>query len=280
MAKKIIIALLTVAMIATYAIAIERVSFKGTDKDKNGSALELRGRLIKPDGNGPFPAVVLLHECVGISLDVEGAFAEKLSSWGYVTFQIDSFIPRAIGDSCADFGIIPPNTRVLDVYDAKSYLSRLPYVDRNRIAIVGWGHGGATALCAVSRANFDANASTYKSSPANRIIDEKTFSSYSPFQAAVAFYPLCTVGFGDSTAPLLILTGELDTFTPANLCMKNMPSGKSSKEIILKVYPKAAHGFVNPNVNDSFKGHKIAYQPEAAADADVQLKMFLAKHLK
>ena len=280
MAKKIIIALLAVTVMATYANAVERLYFKGADRDKDGNALELRGRLIKPDGNGPFPAVVLLHDCMGISLDVEGAAVEKLSRWGYVTLQVDSFIPRNTGESCADFGIIPPNTRVLDAYDAKSYLSRLPYVDQNRIALIGWGHGGAAALCTFSRANCNAYASTYKGSQANKIIDEKAFSSYSPFQAAVTFYPRCTAGFGDSNAPLLILTGELDTFSPANLCTKSMPSGKPSKEMILKVYPKAAHGFANPNVNSSFLGHKIAYQPEAAADADVQLKKFFAKYLK
>jgi len=35
MARKIIIALLTVAMIATFANAVERLYFKGTDKDGN-----------------------------------------------------------------------------------------------------------------------------------------------------------------------------------------------------------------------------------------------------
>ena len=281
MTRKIFISILLVIAIATYANAVERIYFKGTDKDKDGNVLELRGKLIKPDGNGPFPAVVLLHDCPGIRSDVEGAAAEKISSWGYVTLQVDSFSPRGIGESCADFGIIPPNTRVLDAYDAKYYLSKLPYVDRNRIAILGLGHGGETALCAVSRANMNANASMYKNSRANRIIDEKTFSSYPPFQAAVAFYPRCAGGLADSNSPLLMLTGESDTFSPPNLCTKNMPSGSPSKEIILKVYPKAAHAFANPSVlNESFIGHKIAYQAEAAADADIQIKNFFSKHLK
>ena len=51
-------------------------------------------RLYLPDeGDGPFPAVVLLHGCSGVA-PRSRMWAEKLNSWGYATLIVDSFGPR------------------------------------------------------------------------------------------------------------------------------------------------------------------------------------------
>jgi dienelactone hydrolase len=81
-------------------------------------------------------------------------------------------------------------------------------------------------------------------------------------------------------APLLILIGEEDDWTPAHMC-KNMELGpESTDEITLKVYPKAYHGFDFEGIDIEVKGHKIKYDPAAAKDAISQVKRFLVKHLQ
>lgn len=70
----------------TSAIAFETVTFKGT------SELVLKGRLTKPKGDGPFPAIVLLHGCRGITAYLE-PWVERLVKWGYVALQVDSLEP-------------------------------------------------------------------------------------------------------------------------------------------------------------------------------------------
>ena len=50
-------------------------------------------------GGGPFPAVVVLHGCIGISGHFTG-IADRLSSWGYVTLAVDSLGPRGISSRC------------------------------------------------------------------------------------------------------------------------------------------------------------------------------------
>jgi hypothetical protein len=47
------------------------------------STLQLRGSLYRPDGPGPFPAVVALHGCGGIRPRLH-QWAATLHQWGYV----------------------------------------------------------------------------------------------------------------------------------------------------------------------------------------------------
>src|ERR1700682_6081422 len=53
----------------------------------------LEGRLVKPGGAGPFPALVLLHGCHGVSPQVY-AWGRWLADRGYVAFVVDSYCPR------------------------------------------------------------------------------------------------------------------------------------------------------------------------------------------
>ena len=59
-----------------------------------------------------------------------------------VKAKVDSKFKRK--DDCKFPSSIILRARAHDAYDAKSFLSKLPYVDRNRIAVLGWSHGGWT----------------------------------------------------------------------------------------------------------------------------------------
>jgi dienelactone hydrolase len=50
----------------------------------------IEGYLSKPDGSGPFPAVVYVHGCSGLSTDTRKRMAERLTAWGYISFVVDS----------------------------------------------------------------------------------------------------------------------------------------------------------------------------------------------
>lgn len=258
MVKKTIIAFALFVWVLTPAGADEKVTFKGTTQTQNGDFLTLAGQLTKPKGDGPFPAAVLLHGCSGLNKFYR-IWAERLANWGYVALRVDSFGPRG-ASSCHDFDQLQNllSERVHDAYAAKSFLSGLPYVDQNRIAVMGWSHGGWTVLAALNASKTEV----------------------SPFQAAVAFYPFCGEPFKKLNAPLLILTGELDDWCPARLCSSRMPVKKTAHEIILKIYPGAYHCFDWEGVDLEYMGHRLLYRPSASVDAQVRVKEFLAKHLK
>ena len=56
----------------------------------------IQGLLAKPDGAGPFPAVVGLHGCAGMHETTKRKLADDLVTWGYVALLVDSFATRGI----------------------------------------------------------------------------------------------------------------------------------------------------------------------------------------
>jgi dienelactone hydrolase len=277
---KIVLVLFIWLSSLTPSNAAEDISFKGTSKSSSGDTLTLTGKLLKPQGNGPFPAIILMHGCRGM-IPAYHSWAEKISSWGYVTLVLDSFTPRGEKNVCERVHAVPFDVRATDAFDAKAYLAGLSFVNRSKVALIGWSHGGCAALSSVSQANLskmfdELGGATRGGSP--------QLSNYlkesGPFQAVIAFYPWCVAGLDDSESPLLILSGEKDTWTPPILCQLKVPLGKTKHEATLKIYPGATHGFDLDEPDVVRSGHKISYDPKATADATKRVKSFLGKYLK
>ncbi len=242
-----------VALIACASPAV----FTSLDTDRKGEFQILNGRLIKPSGDGPFPAVVLLHGCAGI-LDRDSEWMNRLQRWGYVSLLVDSFKPRGEGNICSPGKgrTIQPSRRAMDAFGAKLYLESLPYVDPNRIAVMGWSHGGMATLEAV----------------------QIHVPSSSPFQAAVAFYPLCTRMY-ILNSPLLVMIGEKDDWTPAHKCKFHIKPQNGWPRIVLKIYPGAYHAFDSPYDLSYYLGHRVGRNQSAAVDSYVRVRTFLDKYL-
>ena len=154
-----------------------------------GQGDPIQGYLSRPKGAGPFPAVVLLHTCLGLPAE-RASIGERIAAWGYVALFVDDFATRGLKETCAvDF-----KPALADADGALAYLASLPYVDRTRIAAVGFSQGGDTALKIASR-------------------------GAAGFKAAAAFYPPCANLDGAAlTIPTLILVGAKDEVTPARDC--------------------------------------------------------------
>src|SRR5690242_4911633 len=93
--------------------------------------------VMKPEGAGPFPAIVMLHDCSGLGPRSSGAprrWARELVGQGYVVAIPDSFSTRGhAGGVCTSSSPtrndVAPTRRVPDVYEALDHLRALPYVD-------------------------------------------------------------------------------------------------------------------------------------------------------
>lgn len=137
------------------ATAQEIVHFRSADDNGPGQlATELEGRLFRPNGEGPFPALVGLHGCNGMmrpytrSLTaLYRAWGEELSRRGYVVLFVDSLGPRGHGEMCSIGGFDPILLlkRPHDAYGALLYLQQQTFVRGDRIGLVGWSQGGAVA---------------------------------------------------------------------------------------------------------------------------------------
>lgn len=84
--------------------------------------------LYTPSGEGPFPAVIVLHTKAGIRSHVLD-FASALSRKGYVTLTVDYYRNRS--------------ENIVDAYD---HLKNLTMVDPNRIGMVGFSLGSYKAF--------------------------------------------------------------------------------------------------------------------------------------
>jgi dienelactone hydrolase len=224
-----------------------------------GQGDPVRGYLTKPKGAGPFPAVVLLHTCLGLPAN-RRSMADTFAGWGYAALFVDDFSTRGLKETCAvDF-----NEALPDALGALAFLSKLPFVDPARIAAIGYSQGADTALkLALSRPAAPPSVGDPS------------------FKAAAAFYPPCENEAGaELRIPTLILVGANDEVTPAADCDR-LTKRQTGAPVRLVVYPGASHGFDNPEFGDGARilGMWLAYDRPAAERSRAELREFLAARL-
>jgi len=220
------------------------------------------GYLSRPRGDGPFPAIVYLHGCGGLSERTRRYFADLLTGWGYVVLAVDSFATRGIPQACDR----PMPDRQADAWGAMLHLSTLPFVDKARIGVVGSSQGGIVTM----RLASTRDVKLYD------VPDDLTF------KVAVAFYPICSAATRWLAVPTLILIGDKDDWTPARNCEQWL-SQRPDKgaPVRLQVYPGAYHAFDFPGLKYGLSrfGHWLQYDADAAARSTTEMHDFLAAHL-
>jgi carboxymethylenebutenolidase len=112
------------------------------------SAPAVAAYVARPEGDGPFPVVIMIHEFYGLNESIIGK-AEGLAEAGYVVVAPDTFrgsttawIPRAI------FQVITTSSEqvVQDLDSVYAWIADQPDFDPNRIAVLGFCYGGRASL--------------------------------------------------------------------------------------------------------------------------------------
>jgi dienelactone hydrolase len=240
--------------------------------------------IYKPDGQGPFPAVVLHHQCGGL----RGAGRAGGGQWqntsmlewakiavqhGYVALVVDSLGPRGVESVCmGPRGNVNFARGVRDAFQAADHLRKLPYVDPQRVAHAGFSWGAMVGLMA-SREMW-ANA----------------LATGGRFRAIASMYPGCfqirppggapyDIIAGDVDTPLLVLMGDKDTETPASECLPTLESLKAKgAPVQWHVYPGTTHCWDCVSL-DGFRktdarGHAVQYTYDKAVTDDAGRRMF------
>lgn len=186
--------------------------------------------------SGRRPAVIALHGCSGL-YNNRGRFDDRYTSYaqrwnaaGWHVVAPDSFSSRGQGSICTQTAAertIKVAHRRDDVLRAATWLMERDDVDPQRIAVVGWSHGAMTAL---------------------EIVDRSVWRSQPP-AAIVAYYPGCG-GWKrrmlvHPSAPLLMLLGEADDWTPAAPCKELAERFQSDHPgvVTVHIYADGHHGF-------------------------------------
>ncbi len=109
-------------------------------------ALLLAGLVVvKPEGSGPFPVVVQMHGCGGVTA-MQRTYAEASCARGMAVVIVDSLTPRGIGDVAARLTVctgmhLRGAERAADLGLVLDWLADQPWADPHRIAAAGWSHG-------------------------------------------------------------------------------------------------------------------------------------------
>ena len=240
----------------------------------------LHALLYKPDGNGPFPAVIALHGCAGLTghdeqlLPAYRDWTAQLLKAGNAVLFPDSYGSRDAGAQChaKERRVFARRERVADVLTSRHWLLRQPWVSHEHIGLMGWDNGASALLWAVR-----PQLLSHGSEP--------------DFRSAVAFYPDCRPSSGlgwSARVPTLLLIGAKDDVSspPACRAMIDGARGRSALTRIV-VYPGAYHDFDRANLpvhavaggSDAAvpeRGH-LGSDPDAREDSQKLVAEWLAR---
>jgi carboxymethylenebutenolidase len=222
------------------------------------AAGEPAGFLAVPDGHGPWPGVLVLHEGFGLNDDIR-ACTRRLAETGYLAFAPDLMtrgsrlrcLVRAVRELSAQQG-----QTFEDIEATRRWLSARPECS-GRIGVIGFCLYGGFALLAAARSGYTVAAVNYAQVPANA---EEALASVCPVVAS----------YGGRDRTLRGAAGKLETA----LTHLGVPHDVHS-------YPEAGHSFLNQNQPPLLVriAAPAGFRAEEAADAWRRIEAFFAEHL-
>jgi dienelactone hydrolase len=224
------------ALVAACGLAAAQVAVQVSSLDApRGQAVQLPGVWFAAAVGVGAPAMVLLHGCggmygrAGVLSDRMREYSARLNAMGIHALVLDSLTPRGERELCTQKNgqrRVTQLHRRRDALGALAWLAQRPEVDAKRLGVLGWSNGGSTVLSASDATHPEVAAAGIK--PA----------------LAVAFYPGCESALRDgyrAVAPLLLLVGEDDDWTPAAPCKALADRLGPGTE--LAAFAGAGHGF-------------------------------------
>jgi len=194
------------------------------------------GDLTLPGGtSGRVPAAIVMHACDGV-LPPTVQWARELNAMGYVALVLDSFTGRGVKEVCTGKTPVSIGSRLADLYRAHELLATHPNVDPERIAVLGFSHGGWAAIWA-SQTQFQ------------RRFMRGTRADIAAF---LAFYPVgCNVRLLNETAmgggPVRIFQGTADDWGTPEQCRDWVARRRAAgRDVSIVEYAGAMHGFDIP----------------------------------
>lgn len=196
--------------------------------------------IYKPEGNGPFPALVLLHTCGPIREQHFRYWVKQTLDRGYVAFVVDSFGQRGLANgTCQSVpkGFLPGAVRSRDAFEALDHLGRFAFVDSARDGAMGFSFGVRMVYLVASKGVADIFAPGGKR-----------------FAAGVALYGQCfnrELGINyirsNLDRPLLALLGDQDSDGDPTECVPRLQAAKDEgAPVEWHVFPAAGHAWDNP----------------------------------
>jgi dienelactone hydrolase len=211
--------------------------------------LEPHYRTQRPQGPGPFPAVLLVPGCGGIA-PARVKTAEELMGRGYVVVFVDYLSARGLKTACR--GEVSLDEIGQDIRAVSAHVRSLPYIKSGAVGVVGWSLGGGGVLASLVGSEKDPQP---------------------PFNAAAAFYPVCRgVRPWKTDVPVVLLLAGLDDIAPPAPCQELVRTVGSARPVEVRTFPDARHSFDMSDLpatapSRAFPGRTTGYHAAAARQA-------------
>lgn len=224
----------------------------------SGLADAAERRTFRPDGPGPFPAIVFVSGCSGFAPSVAPnaytSAAERFRKDGYLVVFVDYLAARGL--TTCSISTIPHEVAARDVMTAVGELRAQSSVRRDAITVIGWSYGGGVAMAAL------------ETLPAGQP---------APFRT-VLFYPDCRGRKPwPALADVLVLFGGKDTVAPPYRCVDALATAPAQDRIIQKTYGPAFHAFDAEELpaERQYPFGTIGYHKDSATAAWAEIDGFL-----
>jgi carboxymethylenebutenolidase len=238
-----------------FLVALSTVSKAGESQASFKSGADtVSAFLVTPEGKGPFPAVVVIHEWWGLNGWTKDQ-ARALAKEGYVALGADLYRGKSTDSQDEAHQLmngLSPDQGVRDLKAAFSYLASRPDVKKDKIGVIGWCMGGRYSFALAVAEPALAAAVVYYGAPPTDPADIQKIKA-----------PILGNFGGDDKGP-----------SPDDVKKFDEAARAAGKSFDHKIYPGAGHAFAN--VNNPWHG----YREEAAKDAWNRTVAFFAAHLK
>jgi carboxymethylenebutenolidase len=222
----------------------------------------LPGYLAVPQGDGPWPGVVVIHDAFGLSADIK-RITDRVAGAGYLALAPAlfrrGFRPRCVVSTLRSLSA-GSGVAVDDVAAAREYLAADARCT-GKVGAVGFCMGGGFCLLLAPRGVFDAVAPNYG------VLNND--SDYPPLR---------------ESCPMVASYGAKDRMMPGVAAKVEAILSEGGVPHDVKEYPDVGHSFMNDfgapaplRLIENVAG--LAYSEPEAEDAWVRILTFFGQHL-
>jgi dienelactone hydrolase len=203
-----------------------------------------------PEGEGPFPAVMLFHGCSGRTLSHEQDWARRFNGEGVAVITVDSYSGRGINwEEACNMQVMLPWQRASDVISTIEYAKTLDKIKSDELYVEGFSHGAMTIWASLVFASNESAPIGLETWPAGGI---------NGLKGAFMFYGPCIEPW-DLDVKAAMLLAEEDQYIDENTCTAYKEKyPELAKDLSVDIYAGATHTYdhAKPNASNVAAGSR------------------------